>query len=127
MKDKLMIVMKKFSTNKYYNLMINLNLQSFSFNKMQENSYKIENAESVTLFEFDHYNIKQSMNIITHLPFNDFDKIVNNKIDCYGQWNKLLKPYYPLEKTKEYYVILFEIFQYFKLLNKPLNHKLLTI
>ena len=81
----------------------------------------------VDIVEFDHYNIKQSMNIITHLPFNDFDKIVNNKIDCYGQWNKIIKTLLPIRKNKEYYVILFEIFQYFKLLNKPLNHKLLTI
>lgn len=88
----------------------------------------IESIDSyVDIVEFDHHNIKQSMNIITHLPFSDFDNIVNKKIDCYGQWNKLLKPYYPLEKTKEYYVILFEIFQYFKLLKKPLDYKLLTI
>ena len=45
---------------------------------MQENSYKIENAESVTLFEFDHYNnqVIEQIAIIPNLYFIGKQKLI---------------------------------------------------
>ena len=81
----------------------------------------------VDILEFHSTNPKNTLDIITHLPYNDFNDIVDKQMDCYGQWSKLLPPLYPLDKTRDYYVLLFEIFQHFKKNRKILNNELIVL